>query len=458
MNRLLLALLFFLVPLCAGELLTLDEASYLLKKKQTKSVHQAYHAFKNIRINAIMEGDTVVQKKALQGIVNAGKLLHVDVIKYSDELANLGASNSQSKEQKPNTDTTSSVNNLLSARWKYGNIVLNFKNKILENQVHYFILDKKFNNKYRYVFDIKANAQKTLSLSNRHLSGLRLNQNRKNNMRLVIENSTPISLTYLRKGRELIIRVGKKGENITQKMVTQQNALEKKERPKGQKVIVIDPGHGGKDGGAVGYRKYREKVIVFDIAQQLKRELRNLGYKVYITRDRDKFIELRKRTAYANKRNADLFISIHANSVPRKSGYSRHHGVETYFLAPSDSKRAKSVAATENTKDVAAMNHFGKESFLNFLNKQKILASNKLAIDLQKGMLSILRRSYSKIRDGGVRKGPFWVLVGAQMPAVLVEVGFITNPKEARHLVNKTYQKRLAHGLALGVENYFRMN
>lgn len=105
-----------------------------------------------------------------------------------------------------------------------------------------------------------------------------------------------------------------------------------------------------------------------------------------------------------------------------------------------------------------SMNRFGKDSFLNFLNREKILASNKLAIDIQQGMLRMLRSHYAKVKDGGVRKGPFWVLVGAQMPAVLVEVGFVSNPMEAKRLANRTYQKRLAQGLAEGIERYFLKN
>ena len=98
------------------------------------------------------------------------------------------------------------------------------------------------------------------------------------------------------------------------------------------------------------------------------------------------------------------------------------------------------------------------DSFLNFLNREKILASNKLAIDLQQGVLRTLRKNYSKIKDGGVRKGPFWVLVGAQMPAVLVEVGFVSNPIEAKRLITSRYQKRFAQGLAEGIERYFIKN
>ena len=104
------------------------------------------------------------------------------------------------------------------------------------------------------------------------------------------------------------------------------------------------------------------------------------------------------------------------------------------------------------------MNKYGKNSFLNLLNHHNILASNKLAIDLQRGMLGALNKKYKDVKDGGVREGPFWVLVGAQMPSVLVEVGFISNSSEAKRLVNDRYRKIMAKGLANGIERYFAKN
>ncbi len=107
---------------------------------------------------------------------------------------------------------------------------------------------------------------------------------------------------------------------------------------------------------------------------------------------------------------------------------------------------------------MSLMNTYGKQSFLNVLNHHKIIASNKLAIDLQRGILGTLNKSYSDVKDSGVREGPFWVLVGAQMPAVLVEVGFISNPTEAKRLVERRYQKKFALGMANGIERYFINN
>jgi len=190
------------------------------------------------------------------------------------------------------------------------------------------------------------------------------------------------------------------------------------------------------------------------IAKNVKSILKARGYKVFMTRERDKFVKLSKRTKYANKKNADIFISIHANAVGKKNA-KKVHGIETYFLSKSRSDRAKRVAAKENSADLSDMNFYGKESFLNTINTHNMVASNKLAIDLQRGMLASLKKKYKNVKDGGVREGPFWVLVGAQMPSVLVEVGFITHPTEARRLVSTAYQKQLAQGIANGVERYF---
>ena len=176
-----------------------------------------------------------------------------------------------------------------------------------------------------------------------------------------------------------------------------------------------------------------------------------------MTRDRDRFIKLRNRTKFANEKHADIFVSIHANAVSRKHA-KQAQGIECYFLSTSRSDRAKKVAEMENSADLEDMNFYGKECLLNTINSHNIIAANKLAIDLQRGALSSLKKRYKNVKDAGVREGPFWVLVGAQMPAVLVEVGFITHPTEAKRLASRKYQHTMAVGLANGVERYFLHN
>ncbi|EEF13945.1 N-acetylmuramoyl-L-alanine amidase [Campylobacter rectus RM3267] len=220
------------------------------------------------------------------------------------------------------------------------------------------------------------------------------------------------------------------------------------------KVIVLDAGHGGDDPGAIN-GSLKEKNIVLSIAQKAGKELQGRGYKVYYTRSKDKFINLRDRTKYANDKAADLFISIHANAAPNKTKAATMHGIETFFLSPARSERSKNAAALENKSDIEEMNFFSKQTFLNFLNREKIIASNKLAIDVQREVLARAKSVSSKASDGGVREAPFWVLVGALMPAVLLEVGYITHPGEGELINNSKYQDALAKGLANGVDVYF---
>lgn len=222
------------------------------------------------------------------------------------------------------------------------------------------------------------------------------------------------------------------------------------------KLIVIDPGHGGSDSGAVG-NGLKEKNVVLATSKKLGALLQKRGYRVLYTRSTDVFINLRSRTAFAAKKNADMFISIHANAAPNASAASKMSGVETFFLSPARSERSKNAAALENRGDLEDMNTFSKQTFLNFLNREKIISSNKLAIDIQSYMLSSVKKSFSS-RDGGVREAPFWVLVGATMPAVLVEMGYITHPQEGKNLGKSAYQDRIAQGIANGVDAYFQKN
>lgn len=221
--------------------------------------------------------------------------------------------------------------------------------------------------------------------------------------------------------------------------------------------IVVDPGHGGRDCGAMGVNHVCEKRIVLQVAQFLQQELKDRGYIVYMTRHHDHYIGLKERTEFANDKEADLFISIHANSIPRHA-ISNPKGVETYFLSPARSQRARKVAEQENQDDVRGMDYFSKMSFLNSLNSQRLVISNKLAIDIQFGILSTLRHDYKGVVDGGVREGPFWVLAGALMPSVLIEIGYNSNPKESKRLQDKNYQQLLAKGIANGIQSFFEKN
>ncbi len=230
-----------------------------------------------------------------------------------------------------------------------------------------------------------------------------------------------------------------------------------KTKRKKHKKIVLDAGHGGKDCGAMSANLVCEKDIVLEVVKFLHKELKKRGYSVLLTRDKDIYIDLVGRTELANKKSADLFISVHANSIPKHST-SNAHGIETYFLSTARSERARKVAEQENKDDVNLMDYFSKSLLLNSLNTQRLIVSNKLAIDVQYGMLQSIRKNYPDVVDGGVREGPFWVLAGALMPSILIEIGYNSHAIESKRIQSKPYQKILAKGIADGIDSFFSKN
>ncbi|WQW90048.1 N-acetylmuramoyl-L-alanine amidase [Helicobacter pylori] len=246
-------------------------------------------------------------------------------------------------------------------------------------------------------------------------------------------------------------------EGKNQVFIAEKNETLIKTKRKKHKKIVLDAGHGGKDCGAMSANLVCEKDIVLEVVKFLHKELKKRGYSVLLTRDKDIYIDLVARTELANKKGADLFISVHANSIPKRST-SNAHGIETYFLSTARSERARKVAEQENKDDVNLMDYFSKSLFLNSLNTQRLIVSNKLAIDVQYGMLQSIRKNYPDVVDGGVREGPFWVLAGALMPSILIEIGYNSHAIESKRIQSKPYQKILAKGIADGIDSFFSKN
>ncbi|MGL2383714.1 N-acetylmuramoyl-L-alanine amidase family protein [Helicobacter pylori] len=246
-------------------------------------------------------------------------------------------------------------------------------------------------------------------------------------------------------------------ESKNQIFIAEKNDTWIKTKRKKHKKIVLDAGHGGKDCGAMSANLVCEKDIVLEVVKFLHKELKKRGYSVLLTRDKDIYIDLVARTELANKKGADLFISVHANSIPKHST-SNAHGIETYFLSTARSERARKVAEQENKDDVNLMDYFSKSLFLNSLNTQRLIVSNKLAIDVQYGMLQSVRKNYPDVVDGGVREGPFWVLAGALMPSILIEIGYNSHAIESKRIQSKPYQKILAKGIADGIDSFFSKN
>jgi N-acetylmuramoyl-L-alanine amidase len=214
--------------------------------------------------------------------------------------------------------------------------------------------------------------------------------------------------------------------------------------------IVIDAGHGGHDTGTIGPNGMREKDLVLDVALKLGKLLEDrLGAEVVYTRDDDTFIPLETRTAIANQQQADLFISIHANSSDDPSA----RGVETYYLNFTSSRDALEVAARENAvseKSIHELQDLVKKIAL----KEKIEESRELAADVQQSLHSGLAAKVPAIRDRGVKKAPFIVLIGANMPSILAEISFISNPTDERKLQTSEYRQKIADSLYKGIAKY----
>ena len=216
------------------------------------------------------------------------------------------------------------------------------------------------------------------------------------------------------------------------------------------KRIIIDPGHGGKDPGAVGNKQYYEKKIVLKLALMLKKELKKALPKIDIllTRETDKFISLEKRTAFANSKKGDLFISLHCNALEN----TKVRGIETYYLSLTKNQTALNLAARENSSSLKNISDL--QAILNdLINQTKVPESKKLAQIVQKNLIQELKKKYSP-KSLGVKKAPFLVLVGSQMPSILVEVGFVTNKNERALLSRSSYLQKISQGITKGVVIY----
>ena len=217
--------------------------------------------------------------------------------------------------------------------------------------------------------------------------------------------------------------------------------------------IVIDPGHGGKDPGTVNLALgLQEKNITLDIAKRLNAILNEHSeLEVILTRVHDDYVALEERAAIANSNRGDIFISIHTNSAPRRNA----RGIESYYLNMTTDPRAMDVAAQENatsSKSIADMRTILDQ----ILQNSKIVESRNLAQSIQENMVANLKKKYDGIEDLGVKKAPFYVLLGAQMPSALVEVSFLSCNDEAGRLATPSYRQAIAAGLYLGIINFIQ--
>ncbi|HXW90042.1 MAG TPA: N-acetylmuramoyl-L-alanine amidase, partial [Terriglobales bacterium] len=214
--------------------------------------------------------------------------------------------------------------------------------------------------------------------------------------------------------------------------------------------IVIDPGHGGHDAGTIGPHGLEEKELVLEVSTRLGKLLRSrLGAQVIYTRTDDNFVPLETRTAIANREAADLFISIHANS----SEDPKARGIETYYLNFTSSREALEVAARENAVSEKSI-HELQDLVKTIALKEKIEESREFAFDVDHSLTSGLRLKNPGLPDRGVKKAPFIVLIGANMPSILAEISFLSNPADERRLKTADYRQRIAESLYRGIAKY----
>jgi len=214
--------------------------------------------------------------------------------------------------------------------------------------------------------------------------------------------------------------------------------------------IVIDPGHGGKDPGCIGKNGLQEKTIVLDVCTELKKLLQSQqDLEVILTRETDIYLPVESRPVIANQKRADIYISVHANSVPNK----KRSGVQTFYLNFSQDASVNAIAAQENatsTKNVSEM----KDIIMKIVQNSKIVESKELAKIMQENIVRSLSKNFKDVKDLGVKGGPFWVLIGGEMPSILIEISHLSNSKEAERLKTPQYRQLVAKGIYDGIMDY----
>jgi len=311
----------------------------------------------------------------------------------------------------------------------------------------------RLSNPDRIYFDLKnttiGEKVKTIPIGDGLLKAIRASQFDPSTVRVVLdlERIRDFTVFLLDNPSRLVIDVYGKVKEMDRSETT---SLKRK--------IVIDPGHGGHDPGAIGRGGLREKDIVLDVALKLREILlKNPLNEVYLTRKTDIFIPLEERTAIANKKNADFFVSIHANASPKRDA----KGIETYLLNWTNDEEAMRVAARENAVSLKKMKEIQRRMDVLDIIKSDLMRQNKrdesikLAHSVQNSLVSTLNngRNYKTI-DLGVKQALFYVLFGAKMPSILVEVLFISNLKEERLLSNRSYRMEVAKAIAKGLNSY----
>jgi N-acetylmuramoyl-L-alanine amidase len=287
------------------------------------------------------------------------------------------------------------------------------------------------------------------------LSGIRIGQNTRSAIRLVIDLERYAShrvITLSHPPRLVVDVYGDRRGAETLRWPGPDVAARPPQLPpafRSVQTVVLDAGHGGRDPGAIGVGGVREKDVTLAIARALREDLSERGFRVVLTRDGDRTLDLEERTALAEAARGDLFVSLHANAAPRRSV----RGIETYYLDENHSRHSLTVAARENGVDrdeVNALQRTLAELRVHEVSPQ----SQRLAELIQTHIVRGMPRAYRPVADLGAKKGPFYVLFLSTMPAVLVEAGFLTNQVEAKRLRDAAYVDAIAEQIAEALARY----
>jgi len=330
-----------------------------------------------------------------------------------------------------------------------------FKNNLLKKDPS---IDKLHQRLYIDLINSRlGDIKKTIPINDSLLQAARAGQYNSDTVRVVIDIKSfeDYNIFSLKNPFRIVIDVrGRSAKNATvSKGDTPGTASIARQLALGVNRIVIDPGHGGKDYGAPGYFKgVHEKKVVLQIAKRLAEKIKcDLECEAILTREGDKYLTLEERTAIANTKKADLFISIHANA----SRNSRAAGIETYFLNLTTDDESISVAARENATSEKNISEL--QTILNDLMRNaKINESSRLATYVQRSLYKRIGKKYDRVHNKGVKRAPFYVLIGAHMPAILIETSFISNKTECRRLTDKKYQEALCDGIIDGIRQYIK--
>ncbi len=315
----------------------------------------------------------------------------------------------------------------------------------------------------RLFFDLKntrirKGIETNITIGGKVLKAIRIGQFAPDTVRIVFDLETTLydfRVFSLEDPSRLVIdiisRQPKTPDELKQELKTESNIVPKLLR----RTVVIDPGHGGHDPGAVGPGGLFEKDVVLDISLMIREIMQKEYpfYEVILTRDRDIFIPLDRRAVIANRINADIFVSVHTNA-----SYNRlARGIETYLLNWTDDEEAMKVAARENNMSLERMRQVQSE--LGFIlaslaRESKRDESIKLAGYIQRSLISAVQSRHPEVADRGVRQALFYVLLDAEMPSALLEVGFISNREEERLLENRAHREKLARSIASGIHSY----